>query len=97
MADDYWYLCFNCGFITPYERWTFWIWSIGGPVLIEHDPDTELEAVACCPVCLYYHEEDDDSPGIMDGTHGVLTVERERIKDGWVDRWQEVSEEVFGL
>lgn len=94
--EDYWYLCFNCGFITEFEKWEMLKWDEEHLNLIP-SPEGEDDPICRCPVCKWDHIDDDSNPGIMDGTHGSLCVERERAKDGWQDLWAETAEEVFGL
>lgn len=94
--NDYHYLCYNCGFITPFEKWTHWDWDEEGNNLIP-TPSGQEAFYDRCPVCQWDHWDDDGDPGIMDGTLAAMTVERERELENWGDRWKEVEQEVFGL
>jgi hypothetical protein len=94
--DNYFYLCFNCGFITPYTRWEQWNWDEEGDNLIPA-PEGEEAFYERCPVCLWDHWDDDSNPGIMDGKREELENERKNAIEDWGDRWKEVESEVFGL
>jgi hypothetical protein len=89
------YLCFNCGFITPVEKWTYWIWDDKGNEKIAVPEGWHI--FARCPVCQWDHTDDDSNPGYLDGLISVLCVERQEALEDWGDRWKEVEEEVFGL
>lgn len=94
--DDYHYLCFNCGFITPYDRWEGWNWDDKGENRVPV-PEGEEAMYQRCPVCHWDHWDDDSNPGIQDGTVPELEKEREEVIRDWGDRWKEVEQEVFGL
>lgn len=57
---DYWWLCWNCGGVSPADRW-------------KGDGDS-----ATCPVCGFTHADDDQSPGVSDGTFVEMQAEREK-------------------
>lgn len=94
--DDYHYLCYNCGFITPFEKWFLWHWDDEGNVEVPAEPGYQ-DPIERCPVCRCDHTDGNYSPGIMGGTLMTLTVERQREQEEWGECWAEVEKEVFGL
>lgn len=95
MPEDYHYLCFNCGFITPYAKWYFWHWDDEGNAEVEAEVGY-MDPTCRCPVCLFDHRDDDSGPGFLDGKHASLMVERERAQEEWSDLWKEVEQEILG-
>lgn len=91
--DDYCYLCFNCGSITPVCEWAMFHYTEDGkrraPGKGETDPVCE------CPVCLWEHIDDDGNPGIIDGTREQCEAEREGALEQWGEGWAEVMVTVF--
>lgn len=88
MTNDYFYLCFNCGWISPFETWK----------LMKHDPDDEnhglipvedgdMDPVCICPICKWEHVDDDSNPGIQDGTLLECAIARALALEDWSEHW----------
>ena len=98
-SSDYWYLCWNCGFVTPFSKWRLMKWDIeaeeaDAPLMIPVE-DGDSDPICVCPVCEWEHEDNDSGPGILDGTYQEMVSERQKSEGKWIEHWQLVWEEVF--
>lgn len=91
-AKDYHILCCNCGFITPWERWTLLKYEDDELVPVEPGDSDPIEQ---CPVCLWPHTDDDGNPGIYDGTYDTCVLERGEQSKVFQDHWNDVAFEIF--
>ncbi len=91
---DYNFLCLHCGFITPFFKWSFWVYTDRGIKLPASDSD---DAVLECPVCSYEHKHGRNNGLLKDGRASTLNVERARVQAKYVDRWKKTNEGVFGI
>jgi hypothetical protein len=81
---DYYYLCCNCGVITPYADWTAWFRDpeYDGPEVeapLTPAPMGWQDPIMRCPSCSWDHVDDDSGPGIYDGTKAAMLAERTRL------------------
>lgn len=94
--EDYCYLCCNCGFITPYELWTFWKWEDeGDEQKMVPAGKGDMDPICRCPVCKWDHTDDDSNPGIIDGTYDDCVKERPRQAEMFEDLWDDTLEEIL--
>ena len=93
---DYHYLCFNCGFITHFEKWTLMKADLDSEELrlIPVEPGDE-DPICICPVCQWHHTDDDSNPGIFDGTYEACEDYRAECWSMYHELWNDVCNEVF--
>jgi hypothetical protein len=87
MSDDYFYLCWNCGSITPFAQWQMLCYSEEFDRLVLAPPGYE-DPVLRCPTCRWDHTDDDANPGISDGRSVIaLEDERKAAMAEWGEHW----------
>lgn len=92
--EDSFYLCFNCGEITPEAEWTYW--------QPDHDQEfgeaeyrphgllpTDSDALQKCPRCGEMHGDNYVGSGVQDGTRDQCEAERESMlrAEGTAEEW----------
>lgn len=100
MDDDYCYLCCNCGFITPFAKWTLWTWEeewdeSEGQKMIPAPKGME-DPICRCPVCQWNHLDDPGNPGMRDGTRAECEEARIEEAQAFEDHWNDVAQEIVG-
>lgn len=92
--DDYCYLCCNCGFITPFAKWTLLKYDENENLVPVEDGDMDPHCV--CPVCSHMHIDDDSNPGMRDGTRTECEEARKEEAKIFQDHWSDVELEIIG-
>jgi hypothetical protein len=77
LLADYFYLCCNCGTITPFVEWQLLQRDDEGKLVPSQEGD--CDPICKCPSCGWEHTDDDANPGIYDGARAELEVEHARL------------------
>lgn len=89
-------LCFNCGFISKEDQWTYWINDDEGNSRIPA-PEGFMDPALRCPVCAWFHTDDDSNPGIFPGPYYACIVERQNAEEDWNEIWSDTAADLFSL
>ena len=93
--EGHWWLCLNCGQITPMSWWGLWKRDEEGENWIPSEPG-DSDPMCECPTCRWQHQDTDGNPGVFDGTYKECVAARadELARDhNYPDWWNDALAE----